>query len=171
MSFGINSQQKFSQMKKKSVGLDRTRRTLAHGPVIRRIIEVLGVTTDGDLIAYLGLSSSTLSRLKETQGAPEDLYLRLVAAEQGVMLHWLKTGRGPKWQPTRRVTALPAWLQEVVQMGEGFPAETQETLRLCARLLAASGPDTQVWQERFVEIARAFAGFVAPGRDEPPSGR
>ncbi|MDT7040828.1 helix-turn-helix domain-containing protein [Candidatus Nitronereus thalassa] len=69
---------------------------MKHTAVLKRIMEVLKVTSQRDLAATLGTTPSNISTTLKRAQIPE-AWLYKVAYESQCRIEWLKTGEGPKF--------------------------------------------------------------------------
>jgi hypothetical protein len=63
--------------------------------IIGRLKEVIGVTTDGQLANYLGISRQNIGAARKRGDVPPG-WINKVAASSGCSMDWLQFGHGPK---------------------------------------------------------------------------
>jgi hypothetical protein len=63
--------------------------------IIGRLKEVIGVTTDGQLANYLGISRQNIGAARKRGDVPPG-WINKVAASSGCSMDWLRFGHGPK---------------------------------------------------------------------------
>jgi hypothetical protein len=63
--------------------------------IISRLKEVIGVTTDGQLANYLGISRQNIGAARKRGDVPPS-WINKVAASSGCSMDWLRFGHGPK---------------------------------------------------------------------------
>jgi len=63
--------------------------------IIGRLKEVVGVTTDGQLANYLGISRQNIGAARKRGDVPPG-WINKVAASSGCSMDWLQFGHGPK---------------------------------------------------------------------------
>jgi hypothetical protein len=63
--------------------------------IIGRLKEVIGVTTDGQLANYLGISRQNIGASRKRGDVPPG-WINKVAASSGCSMDWLQFGHGPK---------------------------------------------------------------------------
>jgi hypothetical protein len=63
--------------------------------IIGRLKEVIGVTTDGQLANYLGISRQNIGAARKRGDVPPS-WINKVAASSGCSMDWLRFGHGPK---------------------------------------------------------------------------
>ena len=63
--------------------------------IIGRLKEVVGVTSDGQLANYLGISRQNIGAARKRGDVPPG-WINKVAASSGCSMDWLRFGHGPK---------------------------------------------------------------------------
>lgn len=105
-------------------------------PVLKRIFEVSGWTSQAELCRGLDEVESTLSRsLTRGDGVPEIILYKMVYTFPRVRMEWLRQGTGEMYRGNLLVGDLPAPLQAAVRSMLNSSSEAQALLERAARLL------------------------------------
>lgn len=87
-------------------GNERTKAEDSWDAACERIMKTLGLSTQIELGAALGIRQSSISDAKRRGSIPADWQLTLFE-EHGLMPAWVRTGKGPQWLNDSRASLHP----------------------------------------------------------------
>lgn len=91
-----------------------------------------------DIGRELDIYPSAVARWESGQGLPYDKNLITLAVNRGVVVEWLKTGRGPK----HAESAMDTGTRELIKIWQHLPPAAQERLLHAARYEQTINPST-----------------------------